>query len=113
MSDFLLLSTDIHLWEASTKAKWGLLNFCPAVMQSQVQAITPVQLVTLSQAGAWGEAEKPQWDMAFILIVPCTNTGCEWVFNLTDVWAHPCQAHLHALKEVAHKLLLLADNGPD
>ena len=29
------------------------------------------------------------------------------------MWAQPHQACLHTLEEVAHKLLLLADDGPD
>ena len=113
MGEFLLLSTDIHLWQASTKAKSGLLDFCPAVMQFQVWMIMPAQLVTISQAGAWGEAEKPQWDMAFMLIALNTNAIHEQVFGLTALWAHPHQACLHTLEEVVHKLLLLVDDGPD
>ena len=42
-----------------------------------------------------------------------TNARCEQIFSLTAMWAHPHQAHLHTLEEVAHKLLLLVDNGPD
>ena len=74
---------------------------------------TQAQLVTFSQAGAWGEAEKPCWDMAFMLIVPSTDTGCELVFSLTAMWTHPHQACLYTLGEAACKLLLLADDGPD
>ena len=48
-----------------------------------------------------------------MLIVPSTDAGCEQVFGLTAVWAHPHQACLHTLEEVAHKVLLFADDGPD
>ena len=51
--------------------------------------------------------------MAFLLIAPSTNAGCEQVFGLTVLWTHPCQAHLCTLEEVACKLLLLADDGPE
>ena len=77
MSEFVLLSADIGLWEASTKAKWGSLDFCPVIMQFQVWVISLAQLTAHSQMGAWGETEKPQHDMAFMLIAPSTNTGCE------------------------------------
>ena len=113
MSKFSLLLTDIHLWEVSTKAKWGSLNFCPMVKWFQVWVIMPAQLIALSQAGAWEEAGKPQWDMAFMLIVPNTDAKCEHVFGLTAMWAHPHQACLRTLEEVAHKFLLLEDNSPD
>ena len=59
MSGFLLISTDVGLWDTSTKAIWGLLDFCLAVMQFQVHAIMQTQLTALSQLGAWGNVEKP------------------------------------------------------
>ena len=92
MSEFVLLSTVVGLWEVSTKAEWGSLDFHPAVTQSWVQAIIQAQLTALSQSGAWGNAEKPQWDMAFVLIVASLTIGSKWVFGLTAMWAHPHQA---------------------
>ena len=83
MSEIVHLSTDIDLWEASTKAKWGSLDFCLVIMQFQVQAILLAQLTTLSQIETLGEAEKPWHDMAFLLIVKSTNARCEQVFSLT------------------------------
>ena len=113
MSNFSLLSTDVGLWNTSTKATWGSLDFCPAVMWFQVYIISQTQLTTLSQAGAWGDTEKPRWDMALGLIVPSLAIGCQWVFGLTAMWVHPQQTHLHTLGEVAHKLILLANKGPN
>ena len=57
--------------------------------------------------------EKPQQDMAFVLIVPSLAVGCEQVFGLTAMWAHPCQAHLPTQAEAAQKLMLLANKGPN
>ena len=48
-----------------------------------------VQLDALSQVGAWGDVEKPRWDMAFLLVASSIAVGCEKVFGLTVVWAHP------------------------
>ena len=59
MSNFSLLSTDVGLWDTSTKAISGSLDFCPAVKHFQVHAIMQTQLITLSQAGTWGDAENP------------------------------------------------------
>ena len=71
------------------------------------------QLNALSHVGAWGDLEKPQWDMAFLLVVPGITIECERVFGITTVWAHPTQAHFETLEEVAHTLVLLADIGMD
>ena len=49
--------------------------------------------------------EKPQQDMAFLLIVPNITAECE-DFGLVAVWAHPHQAHYHTLEVAAHKLVL-------
>ena len=89
MSNFSLLCTDVGLWDTSTKTTWGLLDFCPAVMQFQVHVVTQMQLTVLSQAGAWGDTEKPQQDIAFILIAPSLAIGCELVFGLMAVCAPP------------------------
>ena len=39
--------------------------------------------------------------------------GCERVFGLVAVWAHPCQAHYHSLEDAAHKLVLLVEESSD
>ena len=94
MSDFMLLSTDASLWELAMKVRWGSHDFCLVVKNFQVQVITQAQLNTLSQTGAWGDAEKPWWDMAFLLIVPTIAMGYKRVFGLVAVWMHPNQSLL-------------------
>ena len=71
------------------------------------------QLTTLSQARAWGEVEKHQWDMAFLMIVPSNNSGSDQVCGLAAMWVHPQQGHLPTLVEAAWKLMILVDSGPD
>ena len=51
--------------------------------------------------------------MAFILIAPSLAIGCEWVFSLTTVKTHPCQAHLPTLADAGQKQMLLDDKGPN
>ena len=111
MSKFSLLCIDSALWNPSTSATWGSLDFCPKVMQFCIHIITQGQLTALSHVGAWGDVEKPCQDMAFLLIAPHLAIGCKWVFGLTAMWLHPCQAHLPTLADAAWKLLLLANEG--
>ena len=61
--------------------------------------------------GAWGDAEKPHQDMAFLLIVPSLAVRCKQVFRLAIMWMHPHQVHLPTLVDVMKKLLLLLDEG--
>ena len=113
MSEFSCLCANATLWDPTTRAAWVSLNFCPMLMWFQVHVIMQTQLTTLSQAGACGEVEKPRQDMAFLMIVPNTNTRDDQAFGLAVVWAHPNQGHLSTLMEAAQKLMLLADDGPD
>ena len=113
MSEFSHLCADTMLWDPTTKTAWGSLDFCPMITQFQLCTITQTQLFALSQAGAWGEAKKPRWDMAFLMIVPSINAGGEELFSLAVVWVHPCQGCLTTLVEAAQKLMMLADDIPD
>ena len=110
---FCGLSTDASLWDPTAKAMSGSHDFFPMLTTFHMQAITQAQLITLSQAGAWGNIEKPRWDMAYLLIAPSIAIGCERLFGLTMVWAHPHQAHFPTLPEVDCKLVLLADISED
>ena len=88
------------------------LEFCPRIKWFVVPALTHTQLTNLSQAGAWG-MQRNHSMTAFLTIVPNTNMGGKQIFGLATVWAHPCQFHLTTLVEVAHKLPLLINDGPD
>ena len=113
MSKFSLLLTDICLWEASIKSQVGF-----AWLLSSGNAIPGVGDYT-STAGhplpGRGLGRGREAPAGYGLHADNTKYWCqvEWVFGLTAVWAHPCQAHHHTLEETAHKLLLLADDGPD
>ena len=101
MSEFSCLCTDTALWEPTSSATWGSLNFCLLFHWFNVHAIKQTQLTTLSQAGAWGTLEKPRNDMAFLLITPSLAIGCQMIFGLMEMWAHPHQACLASLVEAA------------
>ena len=101
MSKFSLLCADSSLWDPTTSATLGSLDFCPDVTQFQVHTITQGQLTTFSQVGAWGDTEKSYQDMAFLLIVPSLAIGCKWVFGLTTMSTHSCQVCLPTLADVA------------
>ena len=91
----------------------GSLDFCLPIQQFIVHTIKQTQLTTLSQAGPWGNMEKPRNDMAFLLIAPSLAVGCKRIFSLIAMWAHPHEACLVSLVEAAQCLVLLANEGPD
>ena len=71
----------------------GFHDICPSLSWFQVKDVTWSELLVLSHAGAWGDAEKTQCDMAYLLIVPGKTIKGEMAFGLTMVWVHP---HQHA-----------------
>ena len=73
--------------------------------------VTWSELLALSHAGAWGDTEKPQHDMAYLLIALGKTIKGEMAFGLATVWAHPHQVYLPSLDEVPRKLSLLIDIG--
>ena len=111
MGDYAHFSRDPSLWEKLMQMLWGSHDICPSLSQFQVRDVTWSELSALSHAGAWGDTEKPQHDMAYLLIVPGKTIEGEMAFGLTMMWAHPHQACLPSLDEVARKLALLIDIG--
>ena len=73
--------------------------------------VTQPELSALSHSGAWGDTEKFQGDLAFLLIAPEKTIQGEVAFSLTMVWAHPYQACLSSLDEVAKKITLFINTG--
>ena len=95
------------------KMSWGLHDFCLVVTNFHVWAIMQAQLNTLSQVMVWGDIEKPQQDMAFLLIMPSIATGCERFFGLIAVWVHPHQACYSTLEGAVCRLVPLEDRSAD
>ena len=111
MGDYAHFSRDPSLWEESTQILWGSHDICPFLSQFQVRDVTWSELLALCHVGVWGDAEKPQCDMVYLLIAPGMTVKGEMVFGLAVVWAHPHQACLSSLDEVPRKLTLLIDIG--
>ena len=101
MSEFLLLCADATLCDPTSSATWGSLNFCLLIQQFKVHTIQQALLTALSQAGAWGNTEKPRNNVAFLLITPSLAVGCERIFGLMAVWVHPHQTYLMSMVEAA------------
>ena len=111
MGNYAHFSRDPGLWEESTKMLWGSHDICPSLSWFQVRDVTWSELLALSCAGEWGDTEKPQCNMAYLLIVPGKTIEGEIVFGLNTVWAHPYQACLPSMDQVARKLPLLISIG--
>ena len=92
MSEFSCLCADTVLWDLISSATWRSLDFCLPIQQFNVYTIKQTQQTALSQAGTWGNMEKPRNDMAFLLMAPSLSIRCERIFGLMAVWKHPCQS---------------------
>ena len=101
MGDYTFFAKDPSWWEESNQALWGCHDICPSLSQFHVALVTQPELSALSHSGVWGDAEKFQGNLAFPLIAPKKTIQGEVVLCLTLVWAHPYQACLSSLDEVA------------
>ena len=77
MGNYTYFSQDHGQLEESAQALWGFFDICPSLTWFKIK-ITQPELLALSHAGAWGSMEKPNGDMAFLLIVPRKTTEGEW-----------------------------------
>ena len=111
MGNYAYFAKDPGWWEESTQALWGWHDICPSLTQLSVALVTQSEFSTFSHAGVWGNAEKFQGNMAFLLIAPEKTIKGEMAFGLAMVWAHPYQACLSSLDEAAKKLALLINLG--
>ena len=111
MSNYVHFSKDANIWEQSTQVVWGSHDLCPSLLQFQMREVTQPELLTLSQAGAWGDMEKPKCNMVFLLIATDKTVKGERLFGLVAVWAHLHQACHSSLDEAVQKLTLLIDTG--
>ena len=82
MGNYAHFSKDTGLWQESTEALWGSHDICLSLTWFTVGEITQLELLALSHAEAGGSIEKPQGDMAFLLIVPGKTIEGEMAFGL-------------------------------
>ena len=90
---------------------WVSHDICPSQSLFQVRDVTQSELLALFHAGVWEDTEKPQCNMAYLLIALGKTIEGEMAFRLTMVWVHPHQACLPSLDEMARKLALLVNIG--
>ena len=49
---------------------WGSHHICPSLTLFKMGEITWPEVLALFHAGAWGSIEKPEGNIAFLLIAP-------------------------------------------
>ena len=88
-NDYAYFVGDASRWEDATKAIWGSNNICPLLTQFQVSEITWLGLSAISQAEAWGDAKRPRFGMAYLLLAPAQEAEEERSFGLVAEWSIP------------------------
>ena len=111
MCDYAYCAQDPNWWEESYQVLWGCHSICHPLTQFQVTQVTQSELSTLSHNEVWGGTKKFWRDLAFLLILPKRTIKGEMAFGLAMVWAHPYQAQVSSLDEVAKKLTLLTTSS--
>ena len=105
-----IFSRDPALWGKLTQMLWGFHDICPPNMIPGERCDLIRTLSPIPHRGM-GDTEKPQCNMAYLLMVLGKTIEGEMAFGLATVWAHPHQVCLSSLDEAVRKLTILINIG--
>ena len=92
---------------------WGHHDICPILEQFHVTSITLSELSSLTSLKAWGNLEKFQSNIAFLLVLTKEGAAGDRVFGLSMMWVNPYQARVSTMEEAVKQLTALISTGPD
>ena len=90
----------------------GCHDICLLLDQFHVTSITQSELSSLTSLKAWGDLEKFQSNIAFLLVLTEECTAGDRVYCLSIMWVNPYQARLSTVEEAVKHLAPLFPTGP-
>ena len=81
--------------------------------QFHVSSITQSELSSLTSLKAWGDPEKFQSGIAFLIVLTEEGAAGDGVYDLSMMWVNPYQAGVSTMEEVVRQLTALISTGPD
>ena len=91
----------------------GALNICPSLQQFHIPLVTQSELSALTGLKAWGDKEKFQNDITFLLVSAKEEATGDRKYGLSTIWMNPCQARVHSMEEVVRELTTWVSSGPN
>ena len=99
MSNYDFFSKGPSWWGEAFQLLWGCHDICPLLDQFHVTSITQSELSSLTSLKAWGNPEKFQSNIAFLLVLTEECTAGDRVYGLSMRWVNPYQARVSTMEE--------------
>ena len=68
MTEFEFFTNREERWSDSMRALWGSLSICPLLDHVDLPYHMVGELLSISCLKVWGDTQKPQDDMAYLLV---------------------------------------------
>ena len=112
MSEFEFFVNKEERWGDSMRALWGNLSICPLLHHMDLPCHTAGELLSISHLKIWGDTQKPQVGMAYLLLDVEDASEVEG-YGMALVWISPHQAGALTMAEALEILSTCAPSGPD
>ena len=112
MTVFEFFANREERWGDSMRALWGNLSICPFLDHVDLPYHTAGELLSISHLKVWGDTQKPQDGMAYLLVKVEDTSEVEG-YSMALVWISPHQAQASMMAEALEILSTCASSGPD
>ena len=113
MSDYNFFSKGPSWWGEAFQSLWGHHDICPLLDQFHVASITQSELSSLTSLKAWGDLEKFQSNVTFLLVLIEECTAGDRVYGLSTMRVYPYQARVSTMEEAVKQLAPLIPAWPN
>ena len=112
MTEFKFFANREERWSDSMRALWGSLIICPLLDHMDLPYHTAGELLSISHLNVWGDTQKPQDGMAYLL-VRVEDASEVKGYGIALVWISPHQAWASTMEEALGILSTCISSGPD
>ena len=112
MTEFEFFANREEMWSDSMRALWGSLSICPLLDHMDLPYHMAGELLSISHLKVWGDTQKPQDSMAYLLVRVEDASEVEG-YGIALVWISPHQAQASTMEEALGILSICISSGPD
>ena len=112
MTEFEFFANREERWSDSMRALWGSLSICPLLDHVDLPYHMVGELLSISCLKVWGDTQKPQDGMAYLLVRVEDTSDIEG-YSIALVWISPHQAWASMMEEALGILSTCISSGPD